>query len=562
MQLRISRLILAASLLLLATMVAATGIVTVGINQIKVHGPVYNNIKNTNDLTADILPPPLYLVETFLTVLQLNEAQQSDAARELEEHLGQLRKDMAEREAYWAKEALAPDLRETLTGGVLPTAHRVFAAIDERFLPALHRADRPAIAAALTEISTLYAAHRAAVDTLVKSTNAAVDQAESDAATAEWRYMAAIYGMLGFAAVTAILVAWTLRALVARPIVAMTGAMRGLAANDLSVAVPAQARSHEIAAMASAVQVFKESLIETERLRTERDAEQRRAAGRQRAAMAELAAGFETTIGGIVDGVAAHAAELRATADSMSTTSSATSRQSATVASAADEAARNVQSVAGATEELSASIQEIAAQVDSSSAMIKAAVSEAGRTDAQVQELASAAEKIGDVVSLINDIASQTNLLALNATIEAARAGEAGKGFAVVASEVKSLANQTAKATEDIAQQVKMIQDSTHGSVAAIRGIAETIGKVSETAAAIAAAVEEQGSATREIARSLTEAARGTSEVTATIGEVDRATQEAGAAASQVLGAAGALAETSATLRRQIGTFLAEIRAA
>jgi methyl-accepting chemotaxis protein len=444
----------------------------------------------------------------------------------------------------------------------VPSAHKIFDAIDRRFMPALQRGEATSIGASVREIGALYTKHRAAVDELVKLANASVDDAEAEASAAERVYLTAIYGILGLAAVIASAVAWALLRMIARPIAQMTNAMRGLAANDLAVAIPSEARSAEIGAMAHAVQVFKDNIIETERLRAEQEVAKHLAAEEHRTTMAQLAASFEATVGGIVSGVAAHAGELRGTAQAMSATSEETSRQTASVAAASEEAANSVQSVASATEELSASIREIAARVHSSSEMIGAAVRQASQTDGQVQELAVAAEKIGDVINLINDIASQTNLLALNATIEAARAGEAGKGFAVVASEVKSLANQTAKATDDIALQVKSIQESTKGSVAAIRNITDTIGKVSETSAAIAAAVEEQGAATREIARSLEQASRGTSEVTSTISGVNQAAQQSGSAATRVLGAAVELSRQSESLRGQVEAFLGQVRAA
>jgi methyl-accepting chemotaxis protein len=558
----ITRLIIGTSLLILASIAVASAIVATGVNQIKVHGPLYVKIKSTNDLTADILPPPLYLIETYLTVLQLRATERPEEARALEAHLEQLRKDMEEREGYWAEQPLSQSVRDALTHGVLPTAHQLFEAVERRFLPALHSADAAAAISALKDISALYVKHRAAVDELVKRANVSIDGAEGEATAAEHLYLSAIYGILGLVGVIGFAVAWALVRRVARPITEMTHAMRALAGNDRSVEIPSRNRRDEIGAMAGAVQVFKESMVEAERLRAERETQKQLAEEQHRTAMAELAATFEATVGGIVGGVAAHASELRDTAQAMSATSEETSRQSASVAAASEQAAQNVQSVAGATEQLSASIREIAQQIGSSTEMIAAAVAEARRTDGQVQELAGSAERIGDVIGLINDIASQTNLLALNATIEAARAGDAGKGFAVVASEVKSLASQTAKATEDIAQQIKTIQDSTKSSVEAIRGIADRISKVNETAAAIAVAIEEQGAATQQIARNLEQASQGTAEVTATIGGVNQAAREAGSAAGQVLGAAVQLSQQADALRAQVGDFVAHVRAA
>jgi methyl-accepting chemotaxis protein len=275
-----------------------------------------------------------------------------------------------------------------------------------------------------------------------------------------------------------------------------------------------------------------------------------------------LANTFETQVGNIVEGVASAATELQATAQAMAATAEETTRQSAAVAEASGHATLNMQTVSAATEELSASIREISQQTTQASAMIKNSVQQAARSNEQVQGLTAAAEKIGDVVRIISGIAGQTNLLALNATIEAARAGDAGKGFAVVASEVKALATQTAKATEEIASQIRAIQEATQASAQSIQGITESIGKVSETTTAIASSVEEQGAATQEISRSVTQVAEGTHEVSGNIVSVSQAAQQTAAAAVQVLTSAGQLSQNGETLRAQVATFLQEVRAA
>jgi methyl-accepting chemotaxis protein len=362
--------------------------------------------------------------------------------------------------------------------------------------------------------------------------------------------------------VAAVIVALFLALGFSRPIVRITRAMGALSAGDTAVEVPGVGRSDEIGQMASAVQVFKDKMLEGDRLRAEQEQMKLRAEAEKKQALAAMADRFESSVKGVVQGVSSAAVEMKSNAQSMSATAEETSRQSAAVAASSEQASTNVQTVSAATEELSSSITEISRQVAESARIASQAVSEANQTNAQVEALAAAAQKIGDVVKLISDIAGQTNLLALNATIEAARAGEAGKGFAVVASEVKNLATQTAKATEDITEQVKGIQTATTDSVRAIGNIGRTIGRINEIATTIASAVEEQGAATQEIARNVQEAAKGTAEVSGNIGGVTQAAAQTGQASGVVLAAAGGLASQADTLRAEVDAFLATIRAA
>jgi methyl-accepting chemotaxis protein len=358
-----------------------------------------------------------------------------------------------------------------------------------------------------------------------------------------------------------ILLAWLIGRSIVAPVTGMTAAMTKLAGGDKTVEIPARDSKDEIGDMAKAVDIFKENMIRADQLAAEQRAEQTKKEQRQ-VAIEGFIATFESGVRGSLDALASAATEMRATSQSMSATAEETSAQATTVAAAAEQASANVQTVAAATEELSSSVAEIGRQVTQSTKIAGQAVEEAGRTNVTVQGLSAAAQKIGDVVKLISDIASQTNLLALNATIEAARAGDAGKGFAVVASEVKSLANQTAKATEEISAQVAAMQGATSGAVEAIQSIGGTIGSINEIATTIASAVEEQGAATQEIARNVQEAAQGTGQVSSNIVGVNQAAGETGAAASQVLVAAEELGKQAETLRADVGSFLANIRTA
>lgn len=377
-------------------------------------------------------------------------------------------------------------------------------------------------------------------------------------------YEAARYWIIGaLIAVTAmgIGVALLIVAGVAGPISAMTDAMKRLAGHDFKTQIVGVGRKDEIGAMAGAVQIFKDNMIEADRLAAAQKTEQQ--VKEQRAQTLDgLTQRFEAKVRELVGALSSAATEMEATAHSMTSTAEEANKQSMTVASATEQASANVETVATASEELASSISEIGRQVAQSSKIALKAVEDAKRTDATVQELATGAQKIGEVVTLIQSIASQTNLLALNATIEAARAGEAGKGFAVVASEVKALANQTAKATDEISGQIGQIQDSTKQAVEAIRSIAQTIDEISQIATAIASAVEQQGSATKEIARNVQQAAQGTHDVADNIGRVKDASAATGAAASQVLGAAGGLAQQAQSLSREVDSFLTDVKAA
>ncbi len=363
------------------------------------------------------------------------------------------------------------------------------------------------------------------------------------------------------AALIAVVAAVTLSRGIGRPVAAMTAAMGDLAGGNHDVAIPATERGDEIGRMANAVLVFKENMIRAKALAEAEAAEQERRAERTRR-VDDLTGTFDRDATDALRTVASAATEMQATASSMTSAAEETSRQSIAVSAACEQVSANVQTVASAAEELSASISEIGRQVNQSAQITGRALDDAKATDAQIRGQAQAAQKVGDVVLLIKENAHQTTLQALNATIEAARAGQSGKGFAVVASEVKALANQTARATEDITAQVDDIQQATTGAVGAIEGIGRTIAEINEIATGIASAVEEQGAATQEIARNVQQASAGTADVASNIQGVTREAGSTGAAAGQVQSAAAELSRQSEELRARVETFLADIKTA
>ena len=436
-------------------------------------------------------------------------------------------------------------------------------------LLAAYREDFTAASVAMLAQSELYrdamvpgmVAAQAALADAVATLSQAFGQAEA-AAFATLSRVRQLEAVLAVACLLAGLVVAVLVARsILRPVVGMTSAMTRLAQRDWTAEVPGRENRDEIGAMAEAVEVFKRNGIQAERLA---EAEtQALAAEQQRAnALAALVRGFEDRVGALAGSLGQAAGALEGTAASMTETASRTDSLATHVAESATQMTGSVSVVAASAEELGASIREISQQVTQSAAIADRAAQDAARTDEIVKALAAGAQRIGDVVGLISEIAGQTNLLALNATIEAARAGEAGKGFAVVASEVKSLANQTARATEEIGQQVQQIQAATRGAVAAIDGIVTTIGEVSRIAAGIASSVEQQGAATQEIASSVQRAAQSSQEVSGTIGEVSQAANDTGRSAEAVLSAAGQLSRQAEELSREVAGFIAGVRAA
>jgi methyl-accepting chemotaxis protein len=560
LRLTISRAILIFGLITAAGLGAVIATSVYGLAQLKVGGPLYNQIKLGNDLIADILPPPEYVIEAYLeATLALHDPAQLAAHRD---RLAQLKKEYDERREFWIKSDLDPALKAKLVEKSDHEVQRFWSVLQDGMLPALAKGDSAAAAKAYAEITARYTAHRAIIDDIVKQTN---DQNGATEVAATGRVSTFTLVLWSVSAVVFLVIGAGIFGVafgVIRPIAEMTGVMKGLAGGDLNVSVPALSRDDEVGAMARAVQIFKENALRVQSMESEQAGLKRRAEEDRKAAMWAMADGFDSVIGKIIQTVSTASSELESSAGRLTKTAEVTQSLSATVATASEQSSANAQSAAAAAEEMASSVSEIGRQVSDSHKISREAVSQVEATNARIADLAQSAGRIGEVVKMISAVAEQTNLLALNATIEAARAGEAGRGFAVVASEVKALATQTAKATEEISEQIGQMQSATNQSVSAIREIGGTIGRIAEISQAIAAAVEEQGAATQEISRNVQRAAQGASQVAGSITDVNRGATDTGAASTHVYGLAQSLLGQSNHLRGEVEKFLSTVRAA
>lgn len=557
---KISTLAVILSLVVVAGFLISAGTSMYALKELKVGGPVYGRIVSMKDLTADILPPPAYIIEAYLEVTLIQANPQSAGVHT--PRLAQLNKDYLARHSFWSGQEIDAKLKTRLLKDSDKFVRQFFQILDGEFLPAIDRKDNAQALAAYEKMTEAYESHRAVVDDMVSAADRLAKGSETYSSNRVDTLTLVIWGVSALVLLVIVGSAAAIILGLVRPVSDVTAAMERLSAGDLNVVIPGVGRQDEIGEMAAALNIFRSNSQKILQMSAEQDRMKVEAEVARKKGVLEMAGTFERSVGELVSRVVSAATELKATAQTVAAASEETQQKAGSVAAAAEQTTQNVQAVSAATEELSASFREIGARVTESTSIVGQAVAEAGTTADSVSGLETAAQKIGEVIGLINDIAGQTNLLALNATIEAARAGEAGKGFAVVASEVKALATQTAKATEDIRVQIAAIQAASQQSSAAIKSISGTINRVNDISSSIAAAVEEQYAATGEIARAISQAAKGTADVTHNVGNVSRVAQSSSEAASHVLVAAEALSRSGDTLSTQVKSFLAEVRAA
>jgi methyl-accepting chemotaxis protein len=517
------------------------------LQQLRVGGPLYGQIKLGNDLVADILPPPEYVLEAYLEATLALREPETLAART--ERLVQLRKDYDERREYWSTSDLDATLKRLLTEKSHAEVTKFWAIIQDEFLPAMVGKNQSAAETSYRKLQSVYAAHRAVIDEIVKKANDDNTTLETTAANMNAKFSVMVWTVSGVVMLILALGILGIAIGVIRPVVRMTAVMKRLADGDLNIDIPSVARRDEVGSMAKAVEIFKRAAVENLRLQSEQIKTVDKAAIAQRDAMRAMAETVERETGHSVETVGAATREVANVAVGLTDLASNLSKNSQAVATASEEALANSQTVSAAAEELSASIREIGSQIRRASTVTNTAVKSSMKAQETIQSLSAVVSKVAEMSGNIGSIASQTNLLALNATIEAARAGEAGRGFAVVASEVKSLSHQTANSTEEINRLVGEIQLATQAAVDAVGHIGNEINEVDQVATAIAAAIEQQQAATREIARSIEESARSNRDVSSKIENVSHDAVELNARAAEVQHTIAGAADSVAALR-------------
>jgi methyl-accepting chemotaxis protein len=517
------------------------------LQQLRVGGPLYTQIKLGNDLVADILPPPEYVIEAYLeATLALREP---ETVAERTKHLDQLRKDYDERREYWSKSDLDSGLKQLLIEKSDAEVKKFWSIIQDEFLPAIVNKNPSKAEAIYRHLQGVYAAHRAVIDEIVAKANADNSALETTAANMNSKFSAMVWTVSTVVVLILALGILGIAIGVIRPVVRMTAVMKRLADGDLDVDVPSVARRDEVGSMAKAVEIFKQAAVENLRLQHQQEEVAEQAAIEQRKALMGMADTVERETGNSVESVGAATRDVASVAVGLTNLATNLSANSQAVAAASVQALANSQTVSAAAEELSASIMEIGSQIRRASSVTNTAVQSSQKAQESIQSLSAVVSRVAEMSGNIGSIASQTNLLALNATIEAARAGEAGRGFAVVASEVKSLSHQTANSTEEINRLVGEIQLATQAAVDAVGHIGHEINEVDQVATAIAAAIEQQHAATKEIARSIEESARSNRDVSAKIEHVSQDAGELNARAAEVQATIAGAADSVASLR-------------